>query len=95
MISAAAAERAVAVGHQLTMLNRGNTALRAIPPGVELLSADIRDTASVRTALGDRSFNVLRQYTMWSAVVLEPAFPGRRVAASISWVLSHHTLIGW
>ena len=46
VISAAAAERAAAVGHQLTMLNRGNTALRAIPEGVELLHADIRDTAS-------------------------------------------------
>ena len=32
---------------------------------------------------------------MWSAVVLEPAFPGRSVAASISWVLSHHTPMGW
>ena len=32
---------------------------------------------------------------MWSAVVFEPAFPGRSIAASISWVLSHHTPIGW
>jgi nucleoside-diphosphate-sugar epimerase len=75
VISAAAAERAVAVGHELTMLNRGNTALRAIPPGVELLSADIRDTASVRTALGDRSFDVVADFV---------AFTPAQVAADIA-----------
>jgi nucleoside-diphosphate-sugar epimerase len=66
VISAAAAERAVAVGHQLTMLNRGNTVLRAIPQGVELLHADIRDTDSVRTALGDRRFDVVADFTITS-----------------------------
>src|SRR5699024_1636375 len=32
---------------------------------------------------------------MWSAAVLEPALPGRRLAARNSPVLSHHTPIGW
>ena len=32
---------------------------------------------------------------MWSVVVFEPALPGRSIAASISWVLSHHTPMGW
>lgn len=75
VISAAAAERAVAVGHQLTMLNRGNTVVRAIPPGVELLHADIRDTDSVRTALGDRSFDVVADFV---------AFTPEQVAADIT-----------
>jgi nucleoside-diphosphate-sugar epimerase len=75
VISAAAAERAVAVGHQLTMLNRGNTVVRAIPPGVELLHADIRDTDSVRTALGDRSFDVVADFV---------AFTPDQVAADIT-----------
>ena len=74
VISAAAAERAVALGHQLTVLNRGNTALRAVPDGVELLHADIRDTASVRTALGDRSFDVVADFI---------AFTQEHVAADI------------
>jgi nucleoside-diphosphate-sugar epimerase len=75
VISAAAAELAVAVGHQLTMLNRGTTALRAIPPGVELLQADIRDTASVRTSLGDRTFDVVADFV---------AFTPDQVAADIA-----------
>ena len=75
VISAAAAELAVAVGHQLTMLNRGTTALRALPPGVELLQADIRDTASVRTSLGDRTFDVVADFV---------AFTPDQVAADIA-----------
>ena len=75
VISAAAAERAVAVGHQLSVLNRGNTALRALPSGVELLQADIRDTASVRTALGDRGFDVVADFV---------AFTPEHVAADIA-----------
>ena len=75
VISAAAAERAVAVGHQLTVLNRGNTVLRAVPPGVELLTADVRDTASVRTALGDRRFDVVADFV---------AFTPEHVAADIA-----------
>jgi nucleoside-diphosphate-sugar epimerase len=75
VISAAAAERAVAVGHQLTVLNRGNTVLRAVPPGVELLTVDVRDTASVRTALGDRRFDVVADFV---------AFTPEHVAADIA-----------
>ena len=75
VISAAAAERAVALGHELTMLNRGNTVLRAIPPGVELLHADVRDTDAVRAALGDRSFDVVANFV---------AFTPDQVAADIA-----------
>jgi len=31
---------------------------------------------------------------MWSAAVLEPAFPGRSIRARDSWVFSHHTPSG-
>ena len=75
VISAAAAERAVALGHELTMLNRGNTVLRALPPGVELLHADVRDTDAVRAALGDRSFDVVANFV---------AFTPDQVAADIA-----------
>jgi nucleoside-diphosphate-sugar epimerase len=75
VISAAAAERAVTVGHQLTMLNRGNTALRPVPPGVELLHADIRDAGAVRSALGDRSFDVVVDFV---------AFTPDQVAADVA-----------
>jgi nucleoside-diphosphate-sugar epimerase len=75
VISAAAAERAVALGHQLTMLNRGSTVLRPAPPGVELLHADIRDANAVRAALGDRSFDVVADFI---------AFTPDQVAADIA-----------
>jgi len=67
VISAAAAERAVAVGHRLTMLNRGSAILRPAPEGVEVLRADIRDTASVRTALGSRTFDVVVDFVAFTA----------------------------
>jgi hypothetical protein len=32
---------------------------------------------------------------MWSAVVFDPALPGRSLKASDSFVLSHHAASGW
>ncbi|MEP6632423.1 MAG: NAD-dependent epimerase/dehydratase family protein [Lapillicoccus sp.] len=66
VISAAAAERAVAVGHELTVLNRGTTALRPAPGGVEVLRADVRDAASVRAAVGDRRFDVVANFVAFT-----------------------------
>jgi nucleoside-diphosphate-sugar epimerase len=67
VISAAAAQRAVAVGHQLTILNRGSQTLRPAPEGAEVLKADIRDTASVRAALGNRMFDVVVDFVAFTA----------------------------
>jgi nucleoside-diphosphate-sugar epimerase len=66
VISAAAAERAVAVGHRLTILNRGRETLRPTPEGAEVLKADIRDTASVRAALGSRMFDVVVDFVAFT-----------------------------
>ena len=67
VISAAAAERAVAVGHRLTLLNRGSETLRHAPKGAEVLKADIRDAASVRAALGSRTFDVVVDFVAFTA----------------------------
>jgi len=67
VISAAAAQRAVAVGHRLTILNRGSETLRPAPEGTEVLKADIRDTASVRAALGNRMFDVVVDFVAFTA----------------------------
>lgn len=75
VISAAAAEWAVAVGHRQTVITRGNTVLRPVPEGVEVLTADIRDTASVRAALGDREFDVVVDFV---------AFTPEHVAADVA-----------
>ena len=67
VISAAAAQRAVAVGHRLTILHRGSETLRPAPEGAEVLKADIRDTASVRAALGSRMFDVVVECVAFTA----------------------------
>jgi nucleoside-diphosphate-sugar epimerase len=65
-ISSACGERAVASGMELTLLNRGSTTYRAVPAGAEVLTADIRDPASVRAALGDRTFDVVVDFVAFT-----------------------------
>lgn len=67
VISAAAAERAVAVGHRLTILNRGHDTLRPAAQGAEVLTADVRDAASVRAVLGNRTFDVVVDFVAFTA----------------------------
>jgi nucleoside-diphosphate-sugar epimerase len=67
VISAAAAERALAVGHRLTILNRGSETLRPAPDGAEVLKADIRNTESVRAALRSRVFDVVVEFIAFTA----------------------------
>lgn len=60
-ISAACVRRSVALGHEVTVLNRG-TGRRALPPEVERVQADVRDAAAVRAALGERRFDVVAEF---------------------------------
>lgn len=61
VISAAAAQRAVVLGHRVTILNRGQSA-RAVPDGAEVLYADIRDAAAVRDVLAGREFDAVADF---------------------------------
>jgi nucleoside-diphosphate-sugar epimerase len=67
VISAAAAQRAVAVGHRLSILNRRSQTRHPAPEGAEVLQADMRDTASVRAALGNRTFDVVVDFVVFTA----------------------------
>ncbi len=67
VISSAAARRVVAVGHRLTILNRGRESLHPLPDNAEVLTADIRDVASVRAALGERTFDVVVDFVAFTA----------------------------
>lgn len=67
VISAAAAQRAVAIGHRLTILNRGRGTLHPAPEDAEVLKADMRDVASVRAALGERTFDVVVDFVAFTA----------------------------
>ena len=59
VISSEASRLAVRRGIELSVLNRGATHLRPLPPEASVLHGDIRDTASVREALGDREFDAV------------------------------------
>ncbi|WP_030156895.1 SDR family oxidoreductase [Glycomyces sp. NRRL B-16210] len=58
-ISTSCVHEAVRQGLDVTVLNRGKTAERLLPPEVSLLTADVNDPQSVREALGDRSFDAV------------------------------------
>ncbi len=60
-ISAACVARAAAAGHDVTVLNRG-TGRRPLPDGIRVLRADVRDAASVRSAIGDETFDVVCEF---------------------------------
>lgn len=62
VISSACVARALEKGHEVTVVNRGNSALRPLPEGVEVLHADIRDPESVHAVLGERSFDVAAEF---------------------------------
>jgi nucleoside-diphosphate-sugar epimerase len=65
VISAAAAQRAVALGHRLTILNRGRST-RPVPEGVETLSADVRDASAVRESLAGREFDAVADFITYT-----------------------------
>jgi nucleoside-diphosphate-sugar epimerase len=59
VISSACSWLAVERGIELLVLNRGCSRLRALPEQATVLRGDVRDPASVRRALGDRSFDAV------------------------------------
>jgi len=67
VISAAASQRAVAIGHRRTILNRGRGTLHPAPEDAEVHKADMRDVASVRAALGERTFDVVVDFVAFTA----------------------------
>jgi nucleoside-diphosphate-sugar epimerase len=80
-ISAACVREAVREGMDVSVLNRGNNSrARTLPDGITELVGDIRDAASVRSALGDRSFDVIVNFLTFSGAEAEEAialFAGR------------------
>ncbi len=79
IISSACSDVAVARGIDLFHLRRGKTA-RPVPPGVHVLQGDVREPASVRSALGDHRFD---------AVVDFIAFTPEHVAQDIELFRGH------
>ena len=65
VISTAAAEHAVALGHRLTILNRGRST-RPVPEGADILTADVRDASAVRAALAGRGFDAVADFITYT-----------------------------
>ncbi len=59
VISTACSHRAVEQGLDVTLLNRGTTTDRPIPPEARVLTVDVRDAAAVREAVGGEDFDVV------------------------------------
>lgn len=59
IISSACAQLALERGHELYLLNRGQTTKRPLPEGAPVLHGDIRDRASAQAALGDHTFDAV------------------------------------
>ncbi|MCC6497350.1 MAG: NAD-dependent epimerase/dehydratase family protein, partial [Propionibacteriaceae bacterium] len=54
MISSSCVNEAIGLGYRVTVLNRGRSGLRPVPEGVELLQADLADTAALTATLAGR-----------------------------------------
>ena len=79
-ISSACSQRAVELGHELYVLNRGRTTSRPLPAGVQVLEADIRDPAAVRAAVGEHEFDAVVDFVAFAPKHVEAAidiFAGR------------------
>jgi nucleoside-diphosphate-sugar epimerase len=59
IISSACSRVAVDSGIELFVLNRGRSAVRPLPPGVNMLRADIREPDSVRAEIPDLAFDAV------------------------------------
>ena len=57
-ISLTSVREAVAVGHKVTLFNRGKSSVSELPPGVNAIVGDIRDQASY-AKLGASNFDVV------------------------------------
>jgi nucleoside-diphosphate-sugar epimerase len=59
VISSACSRVAVDSGIELSVLNRGRSTVRPLPPGVNMLRADIREPGSVRDEIRDLEFDAV------------------------------------
>lgn len=57
VISAGSVALAAQRGWDVTVLNRGQSSVRPVPDGVELIAADVREPGAIAAALGDRRFD--------------------------------------
>ncbi len=62
IISSACTVRALALGMEVSVLNRGTSTARPLPEGCQSLVGDLSDPDSFRAAVGDRDFDVVADF---------------------------------
>jgi nucleoside-diphosphate-sugar epimerase len=80
IISSACSDLAVRSGLDLTVLNRGQGATRALPDGVRRLRADVHDRAALEAALGDEEYDAVVHWVAFDPEAVRSAvdvFRGR------------------
>lgn len=65
-ISSSCVAESIRQGHEVTILNRGRSGNRAPHPEARLVTADVHDLASVRSALGDEAFDVVCSFVSFT-----------------------------
>ena len=71
VISSACSRVAVDSGIELFVLNRGRSTVRPLPPGVNMLRADIREPETVRPEIKDRDFDAVRHDPRFRQLIKE------------------------
>ena len=66
VISSACAQRAVDLGIDLYVLNRGRTSIRPLPAAVHRLEGDARDLSSARDAIGGHEFDAVVDFVAYT-----------------------------
>ncbi|MDR1825975.1 MAG: NAD-dependent epimerase/dehydratase family protein [Bifidobacteriaceae bacterium] len=66
IISWSCVKAALAAGHQVTVLNRGQSRKRPVPDGAELVVADMHQPGSAAAALAGRSFGVVADFISYT-----------------------------
>jgi nucleoside-diphosphate-sugar epimerase len=66
VISSACAERAVDLGIDVSVLNRGRTSIRALPAAVRQMQGDIRDPSSARDAIAGHEFDAVVDFVAYT-----------------------------
>ena len=80
VISAGSVALAAERGWEVTVLNRGQSTVRPVPDGVELISADVREPGAIAAAIGERRFDAVADFL---------SFQPDQVAQTLSQVEGH------
>ncbi len=65
-ISSGCSQLAIERGIDLTLLNRGSSAMRPVPQGAKVLTGDIRNPEEVRKLLGDQEFDAVANFVAYT-----------------------------